>query len=262
MPSSTEGSGNYDMETSSAAITALVRLADVLPFGVFVLDAGGRVILENGAARAILEVGDGLALKKQSLCTLRRSDEARLQGLIAEAQAPAPGVDVARVMALHRKSGRHPYGILVIPVGGSRPPPEGSSPAVALLVSDPERPFAGTADVLQILFGLTRSEASLALLLADGRTLQQAGAEQKIATRTARTHLRNVFRKTGARRQSELVRRICTSVAALTFLGDVGAAGHMAASSSLEHQVNAEVTAVEPASTRQPDYRVGSEINL
>ena len=65
------------------------------------------------------------------------------------------------------------------------------------------------------LFGLTPTEASLAMLLANGLTLDEASDELGVSRNTARTHLRAVFSKTGVSRQTGLVSLILRSVAPL-----------------------------------------------
>jgi DNA-binding CsgD family transcriptional regulator len=54
---------------------------------------------------------------------------------------------------------------------------------------------------------------SLAMLLTNGLTLDEAAAELSVSRNTARAHLRAVFAKTGVTRQSGLVRLILNSVA-------------------------------------------------
>lgn len=68
---------------------------------------------------------------------------------------------------------------------------------------------------LHQLFNLTRREAALALLLARGQTLAEAATELGISDQTARAYLKQVFQKSGATRQAELVRRIQGSIAAI-----------------------------------------------
>ncbi|TPG46508.1 helix-turn-helix transcriptional regulator [Sphingomonas glacialis] len=62
------------------------------------------------------------------------------------------------------------------------------------------------ADLLRLLFDLTPAEARLVRNLVEGNALGDAAVLLGIADGTARTHLRNVFLKTGVRRQAELVR--------------------------------------------------------
>ena len=55
------------------------------------------------------------------------------------------------------------------------------------------------------ILGLSPTETRLALLLADGKTIKEFAAAEGISWHTARTHLKNVMRKTGCHRQLELV---------------------------------------------------------
>jgi DNA-binding CsgD family transcriptional regulator len=60
-------------------------------------------------------------------------------------------------------------------------------------------------DLLHCQFGLTTSEARLAIHLVTGETLRSAAAELHIRYETARTELKRIFSKTGTCRQAELV---------------------------------------------------------
>jgi DNA-binding CsgD family transcriptional regulator len=66
-------------------------------------------------------------------------------------------------------------------------------------------------DFLHRHFGLTPSEARLVLHLISGEALRSAAAHLHITYETARTHLKNIFGKTGTCRQSELVIVIVTA---------------------------------------------------
>ena len=58
-------------------------------------------------------------------------------------------------------------------------------------------------DLLRCHFGLTPAEARLALHLVAG-TLRSAAVKLSITYETARTHLKNIFSKTGTCRQADL----------------------------------------------------------
>jgi len=70
-------------------------------------------------------------------------------------------------------------------------------------------------DLLHCHFGLTPSEARLALHLVTGETLRSAAAELHISYETARTQLKSIFSKTGTCRQAELVVVVVTAFPAL-----------------------------------------------
>jgi DNA-binding CsgD family transcriptional regulator len=65
---------------------------------------------------------------------------------------------------------------------------------------------------LRQLYGFTSTEAQLANLLMEGMALEDCGDELGIRRTTVRMHLRNIFAKTGARRQGELVALLLKSI--------------------------------------------------
>jgi len=72
------------------------------------------------------------------------------------------------------------------------------------------RPAHGAAhasldEALVAAFGLTASQARLARALLGARDLRQAAAERGLSYASARTYLDEIFRRTGTRRQPELV---------------------------------------------------------
>jgi DNA-binding CsgD family transcriptional regulator len=77
--------------------------------------------------------------------------------------------------------------------------------SLALFISVPGEDTQLDPAAIRDLFQLTRMEATLAASLASGRSLVDAADLLGIAHNTARAHLRSIFAKTGARRQSQLV---------------------------------------------------------
>ena len=67
-------------------------------------------------------------------------------------------------------------------------------------------------ELLRCHFGLTPAEARLALHLVAGETLRSAEVKLSISYETARTHLKNIYNKTGTCRQAELVVVILTAL--------------------------------------------------
>lgn len=71
-------------------------------------------------------------------------------------------------------------------------------------------------DQLQQLFGLTKSEAHLAIAMSQGKSIAEAASEFNITTETARSYSKRIYAKTGTRGQADLVRIILASVIAMT----------------------------------------------
>jgi DNA-binding CsgD family transcriptional regulator len=58
------------------------------------------------------------------------------------------------------------------------------------------------------LYGLTRSEAAVAVLLLHGKSPADAAAELTITMNTVRTHIQHIFQKAAVDRLSEFVRLV------------------------------------------------------
>lgn len=182
--------------------------------------AQNRDIIEiNQEARRILSRRDGLGLVGNHLFIESMQERREFQRMLqlALATPEQKGSSVVQAMPITCPSGRGQLGILIrqFPRGGARLE-SSMRPAAIVYIRDPE---TGTPqpsyELVRRLFGLTRVEAHLALLLAEGLTLDEACERMNARRNTARTHLRGIFCKTGVRRQTLLVKLLLNSVATL-----------------------------------------------
>lgn len=193
---------------------------DRMLFGTISFDAAGAVLEVNEQAKAILSQKDGIRLSGNGLRADNAQENEELQRLIGRALAgAASATDAAgwtEALSLSRASGRAKLGVLVRMVPLGEWSEGGQRPASIVFLRDPEHKAAASRDVVRRLFHLTRSEATLSLLLADGLSLEDAAKAMGNTHNTARSHLRSIYAKTGATRQSDLVRIILNSVASLS----------------------------------------------
>jgi DNA-binding CsgD family transcriptional regulator len=188
--------------------------------GMISFDQNGTILETNQEARRILTDKDGITLSGNNLVVHGSTEGRELQRMIKQALAPAPGgvqgPGVVEALAVTRPSGRSKLGVLVkaIPIGQwseSR-----HRPAAVVFLRDPEsNAVQPSHELVRRLFELTRMEATLALLLAEGHTLDEAAEKMNVRRNTARTHLRSIFCKTGVTRQTMLVRLLLNSVITL-----------------------------------------------
>ena len=146
------------------------------------------------------------------------SDNRELQQLVRSAFARNAGdpVSIASAMSVSRPSGQVSLGVVVEPVPSQEWAEGKGQPAVVVYIRDAAgKSLASTAAAKQ-LFNLTPAETALAMELANGLSLEEAAEALNIRRNTARAHLRSIFSKTGVRRQTELVRIMLNSVAALS----------------------------------------------
>lgn len=191
-----------------------------LLLGMVSFDQNGAIIETNPEARRILSEKDGIWLAGNNLC-LDNSQESRdLQRLLRQALSGASindeGPGMVEAMAVTRPSGRAKLGVLVKAVPMGQFSESKQRPAVVVFLRDPESNAAQPSqELVRRLFGLTRMEAQLALLLTEGLTLDEAAEKMNVRRNTARTHLRSIFCKTGVTRQTMLVRLLLNSVISL-----------------------------------------------
>jgi DNA-binding CsgD family transcriptional regulator len=176
-------------------------LADALPYGVIALDRHRRMTAMNSMAAEIVNARDGLCAGPAGLFALRAREDRTLQSAIAAALSRA-----ARGSTVQLPRPRHlqPLHVVITPVPhASRSSAlDDLAAAVLLFVHDPTRRAMTPLRMLRELYGLSRQQARLSALLGSGASLAQCAEQLGIARETAVSHLKEIFRKTGVRRQS------------------------------------------------------------
>lgn len=188
---------------------------DRLSSAVMVLDEASRLLWANRAGEAMLARGDGIAARDGVPVAATKDTDRELRKLIAAARiGSARDLDAGGALLLPRPAPRRPLSALVSPLraGGLDGVVLSRRAAVMLCIVDPDQHPVPPEATLMRLFRLTRAEAGLAARLARGRTVKQAAGALGIAASTARIHLQRVMNKTGAHRQSELIRLLVATI--------------------------------------------------
>jgi DNA-binding CsgD family transcriptional regulator len=180
-----------------ARLAGLTQAFDVIERAALVLDAEGRALCWNEAFTALL--GPGLKLAGGRLIAEDPEASRQLDALVRPAGRPP----LASVIVKRRDSA--PVLIRIVPlVGPSRGLFAGGT--TLLLGSDPGTVPVPPFEVLQAAYQLTPAEARLAQAVSGGDTVAEAASRFSITAATARSQLKAIFAKTGATRQSDLVR--------------------------------------------------------
>jgi DNA-binding CsgD family transcriptional regulator/PAS domain-containing protein len=172
--------------------------------GVILLDRNLAVLYANAAARRIAERGDALLLAASGLAALS-PDNRRALGRALDA---ARRHEVGRPVELARCFGGLPYVLTAYPVPSPDLLAARASVAVAVRILDPDAVQDGGLAEAAALLGLTAQETAVAVRLAAGADPIEISAELGLKPATVRTYLASIYRKTGARRQGELVARL------------------------------------------------------
>jgi len=114
--------------------------------------------------------------------------------------------------AVQRSAGKRPLTLFVRPVNTKSDAPSANEAAVLVMILDSAQPVDTAETELKQLYGFTATEARLANHLMEGLSLEDCCGAMGIRRTTARMHLRNIFAKTGVRRQGELVSLLLKSI--------------------------------------------------
>jgi DNA-binding CsgD family transcriptional regulator len=189
--------GRLEMERHSSA-----EMLNRCDRGAVLVDKNARVLFANVAAEAILRDGDGLRVRDGRLGAANAASTATLRGMITGNADLADG----GVLALLCSDGRK-IAVQVLPLRAETAW-LASRPAAILFIKDPKAAALPSQEDIRVLFDLTLAQSALAREILRGDGIQAAADRLKIARATARSHLLEIFQKTGTSRQAELVRVI------------------------------------------------------
>jgi DNA-binding CsgD family transcriptional regulator/PAS domain-containing protein len=188
---------------------------DQLAMGIIILDENTHILRTNKVADKLLASHPGLLIKDGQLQVGGRSENRNFRALVEQVfsahRHSEPGfVKAFRVGQVDSLTG---LGLLIRPLPIVDSSAAQKNPSVAIFIGDQEQRRVAPNAVLGELFGFTPAESSLALLLSNGLTLDEASNELGVTRNTAKSHLSSVFSKTGLTRQTKLVQLILKSVA-------------------------------------------------
>jgi DNA-binding CsgD family transcriptional regulator/PAS domain-containing protein len=175
---------------------------DRMTTGIVIVDVDARIEFANHSARCILDDGVHLfdADGRLMLADVDRAMhlQVALRNLLSRPAQAAPAEPPIE-MAIARAGG-FPL-LLSIHSLGTGP----WRRCAVIHLTDADQEPCLPLEAIGGFFDLTAVERRLVEQLARGRTLTDAAAAMKLKEQTARTYLKQVFQKTGMRRQTDLV---------------------------------------------------------
>ena len=190
-------------EITLAGFAARVSEAlDVLKLGVVLASADGRILHANRAAQEMMRDGGPLRNRGGALWAAGGPASAEIRAAIRQVARNDGRID--RVTLAVRLTGEDEAPVVahVLPLAAD----EADSRVVTAVFINPAVDGAASAQAIAATFGLTLAETRVLTCILTGSTVAKAAAELGVGVTTARTHLDNIFVKTGVSRQSQLLR--------------------------------------------------------
>lgn len=180
----------------------LAGALEAVSSSAFLLDAGGVLQAATPAAEAMLSAGR-LRLRDGRLCALDPLDDRRLQSAVALALSGSDADPAARQQQVMLRGAGAPMVLLVDRLRNQETGFIFSPRVLVTLGAGPPRP--PRTEALRAAYGLTESEALIALSLARGVSRAQVAAERGVSLGTVRQQVKSIFQKVGVHREAELV---------------------------------------------------------
>lgn len=188
---------------------------DLLKIGLIVCGADGEVLAANDTAEVILRARDGMERDAEGVLLATQADPAAIREIVRDVASASQNPELGsrdRAFSLRRSSSKRALTLCVRAVTGAGKGVDPAEASVLVMILDSSLPVQTAEADLRQLFGLTSTEAQLSNLLMEGLSLEDCCQELGIRRTTARMHLRNIFAKTGVRRQGELVSLLLKSI--------------------------------------------------
>lgn len=191
---------------------------DNLDIGLAILGERKNVLVENRLAASIFRAGTTLSVRGGKLIAVVSRDTGVLDALIATAMSRQGRSAGAAIVV---GNAEHGISVSVTPASRAFRAQTGAAVFVFLVPLTRKRNI-DRSGALMDLFGLTLAEARIASLLAQGHSTRELAAELGITYETARTTIKQIFAKTGVRRQAQLVALVHSALPPLAVPGTAG----------------------------------------
>ena len=184
-----------------------LEILDLLNVGLVICDSTCRLLQANQSARSVLHANDGLKTDGSGRLRTSKPSSPALPDVVRELiemKGDACGETTHVVIAAPRPSGGRPRIAFVlnpVVVSGDR----GLMPVVPIAFWEHEECCDVELLLMERTWGFTPAECRFANLLMEGLSLVECCERLAICRATGAFHLKNLFRKTGARRQIELL---------------------------------------------------------
>lgn len=198
------------IRTLTARAADTWTLLDHLAPGIVLVDDRSRIIGMNRTAAEIARTGNGLAIDRGHLTASLPREQARLREIVGELSGSDPTRPGAhtKAVSIGRSGDGAPLQAIFTRVSDPTVASDRKRALVGVFLSDPDRLVAPCAEWIRDLYGLTRVESEIALLLCRGHSPDEIATRVSVSVHTVRAYLKQIFLKLGVNRQAAMVGRL------------------------------------------------------
>jgi DNA-binding CsgD family transcriptional regulator/PAS domain-containing protein len=198
------------IDRKSAEAAAFADTLDGISAGMFLIDAGGRMVHANASGRAMLEERCVLRAACGKVTAIAAEADRELSRVVATAGGgdAAVGVKGIAVPMAARDGERYVAHVLPLTSGERRRAGAGYAAVAALFVHKATLEAPSPPETIAKLYKLTPCELRVLLAVVRIGGVPEVAEALGIGEATVKTHLQRLFAKTDTSRQAELVKLV------------------------------------------------------
>ena len=195
------------LDARSATASTFRNALETFAVAVILTDADLGIVHANAAAQAMLSAGDPIRSHRGTLVTRSPAAASALGAAVRQAAENEAAIGKRGFGIPAPRSDGAPFLLHVLPLNhGDLRPGLAPSAVAAIFVAPAVASPPAPSEALAALFDLTRAEARVFAMIAEGKTQAEIARTLGVETSTVKTHLLHIFTKTGTHRQADLVR--------------------------------------------------------
>jgi DNA-binding CsgD family transcriptional regulator len=199
-----------DLRIAEAAI--LADMIDALASAVYFVDAGAHIVYSNAPAQRLLADGKIVRSADGTLGVVERQADVALRKVFSATANGDAAVGTGGI-AILLSDGAERWLAHVLPLtsGVRRRASRVDSATAVVFVRRAAPETVSSMETIARLHRLTASELRVLQSLVEGGSVRKIAQSLGISDATVKTHLQNLFKKTGMRRQIDLVKLVAGS---------------------------------------------------
>lgn len=196
------------IELKSAKAASLAETFDGLSAAMFLVQSNGRIVHANAAGHRFLADSGSLYAVGDRLSARNVSTHKAIAEILAAAELgdDAVGTRGVALPLTSREGGTYLGHVLPLTSGARRQEGKAHSAVAAIFVRKAEIEIAAVPAVIARHFRLTPTELRVLLAVVEVGGVPEVAEALGVADTTVKTHLGNVYVKTGTSRQADLVK--------------------------------------------------------
>lgn len=196
---------NKAIEAKQSEAATFADALNGLSAAVFLVDANCRLVHANASGNDLLMADDILRLIGGRLTIRNPQQQQALRKRFAASDIPIR-IDETALPLTASDGGRHILHILPVNSVARAEPGVPGKAIAALFVQKTEIDSQSCAGLIATTFQLTPAESRVLLAIVQTGGVPETATRLRIAETTVKTHLHRIFAKTGASRQTDLIR--------------------------------------------------------